>query len=71
MYDKYVWNESCSLDKLTTAMSNPDFTSLKNKILRTDYSSSKIGCNKLNDDVQKLTKFLHEKCCDMKRLGKK
>ena len=71
MYDKYVWNESCSLDKLTTAMSNPDFTSLKNKILRTDYPSSKIGCNKLNDDVHKLTKLLHEKCCDKKKIGKK
>ena len=71
VYDKYVWNKLNSLDKLTTAMSSPDFISLKEKIIKTDYPLSKNGCDQIGEDVNKLTKFLHDKCCDKKKVGKK
>ena len=71
VYVKYKWNKLNSLDKLTSAMSNPDFLVMKNKILTTNYPSSKAGCNQFNNDVHQLTKFLHERCCDKKDVGKK
>ena len=71
VYDKYVWNKSNSLDKLTSAMSDTEFIFLKEKILKTDYPFSKNGCDQIHDDVNKLTKLLHEACCDKKKVGKK
>ena len=71
VYDKYVWNKVNSLDKLTLTMSSPDFIKLKNKILNSSYPNSKVGCNQLSDDVNQLTKLLHEKSCDKKKIGKK
>ena len=66
IFDKYVWNKETSLDKLTSAMSAPDFINLKRKILETNYPPCKSGCDQFSEAVYKLTKFLHEKCCDKK-----
>ena len=71
IFDKYIWNQSTSPEKLNHAMSDPFYNDLKNKILSSNYPSSSAGCNKLCEDVSKLTKFLHEKSCEKRTIGKK
>ena len=70
-FDKYVFNQETSPIKLDTTLKSAVFANMKNKILSTNYPSSSIGCNKLSDDVQNLTKFLHDSSCDKIRVGKK
>ena len=68
-FDKYVWNCNTSEDKLQTAMSSPEFSALKDKILNKNYSPDSNGTNMFCEDVSNLSKFLHVHSCDKVRVG--
>ena len=71
IFDKYIWDQSTSPEKLNRAISDPFYINIKNKILNSTYPNSTLGCNQLCEDVSKLTKFLHEKSCEKRIIGKK
>ena len=70
-FDKYIWNKTNSEEKLISALNSPDFSTLRHKILNTNYTRNACGTDALCSDVDKLSKLLHEHCCDKVRIGKK
>ena len=68
---KYTWNNECSRGKLCEAIKSPTFANLKNRILLTDYNANATGTDALHSDVERLSNYLHESCCDKVNIGKK
>ena len=71
VFDKYIWNKNNSEEKLCNAINSPEFSSLKNNILNTNYNANACGTDALCRDVDELSKYLHEHCCDKVKIGKK
>ena len=69
-FDKYIWNKDLSAEKLTNALQSREFHVLKTDILNKNYEFSTLGTKHFTHDVEKITTFLHEQCCDKIKVGK-
>ena len=68
-FDKYVWNKNNSEEKLYNSLNSPEFSALKDKILNTKYSTNSCGTDALCRDVDDLSRYLHDNCCDKIKVG--
>lgn len=71
VFDKFHWNPNTSRVKLMQVIDSPEFKVRADEIFSKKYELTLAGTKLFTADIEKLTTYLHEKCCDKTRVGKK
>ena len=70
-FDKFVWDQKSSPEKLINILNTNDFTKMTDSVLRKNYPKSESGTNMLAEDVTKILNHLHFHSCKKLRVTKK